>query len=279
MRFTISLLAAVLLVGCAEKEAPVSEMAQPVSAARSHVQPETATLHSAPVANGGAAAAEVETGTITGKVLETMDSAGYTYLRLKTATGESWAAVREAKVSVGQQAIVINAMEMHGFESKTLNRKFDSIYFGSLPLERGSAAGAAAPAAKQEMRSQAMAAQHAVTAKGPAEAGDVKVPKAQGADAHTIAEIYAKKTQLKDKPVTVRGKVVKSNSGIMGKNWIHIRDGSGSAATKDDDLTVTMNASAALGDVVVVHGTVHVDRDFGAGYAYAVIVEDASITK
>ena len=79
--------------------------------------------------------------------------------------------------------------------------------------------------------------------------------------------------------MSVRGKVVKYNPDIMGRNWIHLRDGSGSRDKKDDDITVTTTETAAVGEVVVVRGTVHLDRDFGAGYAYPVILEDAQITK
>ena len=75
------------------------------------------------------------------------------------------------------------------------------------------------------------------------------------------------------------GKVVKANSSIMGRNWIHIRDGSGAREKKDDDLTVTTQDGAAVGDIVVVKGVVHVDRDFGAGYSYPVVVEDAKVTR
>ena len=79
--------------------------------------------------------------------------------------------------------------------------------------------------------------------------------------------------------MTIRGKVVKYNGGIMGKNWLHLRDGSGKAEANDNDLTVTSQDTAAVGDVVVVKGVVRVDKDFGAGYAYPVIVEDAKIGK
>jgi hypothetical protein len=106
----------------------------------------------------------------------------------------------------------------------------------------------------------------------------VKVPKASGADARTIAEVFAQRTALKEKPVTIRGKVVKYNEQIMGRNWIHIRDGSGTAG-KDNDLTVTTADKATVGDVVVVKGKVQVDKDFGAGYSYPVIVEDAKLAK
>jgi hypothetical protein len=124
-----------------------------------------------------------------------------------------------------------------------------------------------------------MAAQHASAATGGEVTEKISVPKAAGADAKTVAEVWAQHDALKGKAVTVRGKVVKYNSGIMGKNWLHIRDGSGSAEGKDNDLTVTTGDAAAKGDVVVVKGVVAVDRDFGAGYTYPVIVEDAKVTK
>ena len=73
--------------------------------------------------------------------------------------------------------------------------------------------------------------------------------------------------------------VVKVTPEVMGKNWLHLRDGSGSREKKDDDITVTTTAMAAVGDVVVVRGVVHLDRDFGAGYTYPVIIEDAKVTK
>jgi hypothetical protein len=124
-----------------------------------------------------------------------------------------------------------------------------------------------------------MAAQHAAAAAGPADVGDVKVPKATGANAKTVSEIYGQKAELKEKKVSVRGKVVKANSGIMGKNWYHLRDGSGSQGKGDNDITVTSDGQAAVGDVVVVVGVVRLDKDFGAGYAYPVIIEEATLSK
>ena len=79
---------------------------------------------------------------------------------------------------------------------------------------------------------------------------------------------------LAGKPVTFRGKVVKTNPDIMGKNWLHVRDGSGEEGT--NDLTITTADTVAVGDVVTAKGKVYVDKDFGAGYAYPVIVEVAN---
>ncbi len=108
--------------------------------------------------------------------------------------------------------------------------------------------------------------------------GDVKVPKATGKDARTVAELFAQRAALKGKTVVLRGKVVKYNPGIMGKNWLHLRDGTG-AAGKDNDVTVTTQDPAAKGDVVTVRGTVAVDQDIGMGTPYPVIIQDAKVTK
>ena len=91
--------------------------------------------------------------------------------------------------------------------------------------------------------------------------------------------MVSKNAELKDKTVQVRGKVVKFTEAVMGKNWIHLRDGSGSAADKTDDLLVTTKDQAKVGDVVLVKGMVRTDKDFGSGYSYKVLVEDASLQK
>jgi hypothetical protein len=256
-RLSAVLLVALAVAGCKKKEAAPP---QPADAAPA----------------GAEAAASVK-----GKVLERLDAPPYSYLKLQTAQGETWAAVPKTDVAVGGEVTVSGAMPMQGFESKTLNRKFDTVYFGTLGDGPAVAQPAAMGAPGEAPPSPAgMAAQHAAasTAPTPAEVGDVKVSKASGADARTVAEIHAQRAALKEKAVTVRGKVVKFNEGIMGRNWLHVRDGTGTAG-KDNDITITTNDKAAVGDVVVVKGTVRVDKDFGAGYAYPVIVEDAKVSK
>jgi hypothetical protein len=108
--------------------------------------------------------------------------------------------------------------------------------------------------------------------------GDVHVAKASGADARTVEEIITHRAELKDKPVVLRGKVVKFNAAILGKNWLHLRDGTGSAANGGNDVLVTTQEQAQPGDVITIRGTVRTDKDFGAGYAYDVLIEDATIT-
>jgi hypothetical protein len=94
-------------------------------------------------------------------------------------------------------------------------------------------------------------------------------------DGKTVEEIYQEKAKLKGKRVTLRGKVVKFSSAIMGKNWLHLRDGTGKEPA--NDLTVTTQAKAKVGDTVLVEGMVTLDKDLGAGYKYDVIIEDAKV--
>ena len=216
------------------------------------------TLHPAQAATGSP---------LQGEVLEARDVSGYTYLRLSTPGGETWAAVPTAKVKKGERVTVVNTAVMNNFQSKTLGRTFDSIVFGQ--LGGGTAAAATATA---EPRGNLPA-----TAAAPPK--PIKVAKAGGADARTVAEIYKGKAALKDKPVALRGQVVKVNNGIMGKNWLHLQDGSGSAAVGDQDILVTTQATAAVGDVVTVKGTVRADVDIGMGYRYTVMIENGALSK
>jgi len=199
---------------------------------------------------------------VSGTVLEVKEVESYTYLRLKTKEGEVWAAVNRAPVKLGAQVAIENASEMRNFESKALKKTFPVIVFGVL-------AGS-----DKEMLSAHSGVSHA-----PEAAEKIQVPKASGANAKTVAEIVTQAKDLKDKPVVVRGKVVKFNPGIMGKTWIHLRDGSGNAADNSNDILITaaLNTMAKPGDVVTVSGTVRTDKDFGAGYAYKVLIEDATV--
>ena len=197
---------------------------------------------------------------LTGEVVESRDVQGYTYLRIKTASGETWAAVPTSVVKVGSQVGIANPVTMQNFESKTLNKRFDKIVFGQIvdPLAKPAAPASAAPASAS-----------AIT----------KVTKAVGPDAKTVAEVVTGKAGLKDKTVLVHGQVVKASTGILGKNWLHLRDGSGSAAAGTHDVLVTTLDNAAVGDIVNARGNVRTDVDLGSGYAYAVLIEDASLRK
>lgn len=200
--------------------------------------------------------------TVKGVVLEVRDVQSYTYLRLKTKDGDTWAAVNRARVNPGAEVTIEKAMLMHDFESKAMQRTFKKIIFGNL---------ASSNAAGMDMKTA-----HKGVASTPQNQA-VRVAKASGANARTVAEIHAKGGALKDKPVLLRAKVVKYNAGIMGKNWLHLRDGTGSDADGSNDILVTTSQTAKVSDVVTVKGIVRTDKDFGAGYVYKVLIEEATL--
>jgi len=136
-------------------------------------------------------------------------------------------------------------------------------------------AAATAPAPPAPTAAMPDAAPHPMPA-APAASVDLSgIAKAEGG--RTVAELFAAKAELAGQEVLVRGRVVKSNPNVMGKNWLHIRDGSGGEGT--NDLTVTTSGAAPqVGDTVLVKGKVALDRDLGMGYRYEVIVEDAELT-
>jgi len=114
-------------------------------------------------------------------------------------------------------------------------------------------------------------------AKAPASSEKIQVEKATGADAYRVAEVYEKAGKLDKKTVVVRGKVVKVSRGIMGKNWVHLQDGSGDPGKGTNDLVATTQDVPKVGDVVTAKGILYKDKDFGAGYKYRVIVEEATV--
>jgi hypothetical protein len=196
---------------------------------------------------------------LSGIVLEVKDVDSYTYLRLKTKEGETWAAVGKAQIKKGSTVSIENTMVMTNFESKSLKKTFPTIIFGTLPVSEKETASAHAGVAKVQ------------------DSTPIKVSRATGANARTVAEIVSQGKDLKDKPVELHAQVVKFSPAIMGKNWVHLRDGSGSAADGSNDILVTSAGKTKVGDVVTVTGVVRVDKDFGAGYVYKVLIEDGNI--
>ena len=203
--------------------------------------------------------------TLKGEVLEVQNVSSYTYLRLRTKDGEVWAAVPTTPISKGARVTLADTSLMENFESRALKRKFDRIVFASLvdPVAGEAASRPANP--------------HGAS---PAQAAPVgKIAKASAPDARTVAESVTGAAALKGKTVTIRGQVVKYSPGLLGKNWMHLQDGSGSPSAGTHDILVTTTDTAGIGDVVDARGTLRTDVDLGSGYKYSVLVEDAKIRK
>jgi hypothetical protein len=216
------------------------------------------------------AEADLNSSSLSGKVVETMNAGGYTYVSLEKNKKKTWFAIPMTKVKVGQKVTFQPGAEMRNFTSKTLNRTFDSIIFSTgLASQPGSAAGNKMSGSPHSFK----------TAETPKSTEKISIEKASGPDAYTVSEIYANRAALNEKTAVVKGKVVKVSPGIMGKNWIHLQDGTGDAAKKTDKLVTTSQDLPTVGDIVTMKGTIYKDKDFGAGYKYAVIMEKASIQR
>jgi hypothetical protein len=207
---------------------------------------------------------------LTGTVIETVNAAGYTYVHFDTGKEKVWAAAPEFVVEVGEAVTISGPMPMPNYHSKTLDRTFELVYFvARVEVEGAERRPAEAPSGKPSWMK---------TGRGvAAEAAEVDlsgIEKAAGGK--TVEELYAGKADLAGQEIVVRGRVVKFTPGIMGRNWLHLRDGTG--APGSDDLTVTTDAMVEMGNTVLVRGKVATDRDFGAGYKYELIIEDAEIT-
>lgn len=196
---------------------------------------------------------------ITGTVVETMDAGGYTYAKIDRGGSQVWAAGPATKLAVGARVDTDAGTLMTGFRSETLDRTFEEIYFIA---SFGDAGGAPANP-------------HAEGAAPVATSAPLDEKIAPAAGGMTIAAVYAGKATLAGKEITVRAKVVKVNNEIMGRNWLHLRDGSGAAGT--NDLLITSSATAAVGDVIVARGTLATDKDYGGGYRYALVVENSTL--
>jgi hypothetical protein len=204
----------------------------------------------------------------TGIVLETIKADRYTYINVDTGAEKIWAATPLFRGKVGDTVTVSRGLAMQNFHSKALNRDFELVYFVEAIRAEGNI---------QTPRQKAqMPVGHPPVAdkvgKSQIEVSGVK--KVEGGK--TVAEIFTAKEDLAGKKVIVRGKVVKFTPRIMGKNWLHLQDGSGTEGT--NDLTVTTNEMVKVGDLILVSGVISVDRDFGFGYSYEVILEDARVT-
>jgi hypothetical protein len=239
------------------------------------------------VAHAGteAPAAKPKSVPLSGKVLETMEGGGYTYILLGNGGEKTWVAAPQMKATVGQQLTLVPGFEFKNFNSKGLNRKFDKIIFSAgvlnqpikLPesainMAHKGVAGAEQAAAQKETAKKADAK--------ASEAAPVKVghvAKAKGANAYTIAQLYSNRAKLEKKPIVVRGRVVKVSTHIMKKNWIHIQDGTGSEKNKTNNLVVTTKNLPKEGAVVTVKGKIYNRLDFGYGYKYELIVQDAKV--
>ncbi len=218
-----------------------------------------------------------------GVVVETITGGGYTYMNIEENGEKFWIAGPQNTVTKGAEVSFNEQVWMPNFASRALNRTFDKILFVS-GVDDGTAGNEVKDgngASIDEVHGYTAAsgetpADEEVSSDEDLEEDAPEPPPADGI--YSIERIYKDADYLKGQKIKVRGKVVKVSENIMGMTWVHIQDGTG---TKGKNKLVFRSAkdTAKLGDTVVAEGTVDTDKDFGFGYYYAVIVEDAAFTE
>ncbi len=196
-------------------------------------------------------------------VEEVLQAREYTYLRVTENDAEKWLATSKMQAKEGDTFYYVSGLEMKDFESKDLKRTFGSIFFVNALSDKPITASG----------SKSMASPHGT--KPMVQKAKIKISPAK--NGITIAELFSHQNKYSAKTVTVKGQVVKYNAEIMGKNWLHIQDGTRDA--NNYDLAITTGDIAKVGDVVTCTGKISLNKDFGAGYSYDVIMEDANLVK
>ncbi len=194
-----------------------------------------------------------------GVVVEILQTPSYTYLKFEEDGEEYWGAIpRRDDIVKGSTYYFDSSMEMENFPSKELNRTFDRIYFIQAVSDK--------PFPKAGMVSG--------DKKGSARVGNMEVQNIEQLEGEiSIAELYDNKSDFAGKRVKIHGKVVKFTPAVMGKNWVHIQDGTISG--DNFDITITTDDVVKIDDIATFEGLVVLDKDFGYGYAYKLIIEEA----
>lgn len=195
--------------------------------------------------------------------MEVLQANKYTYLRVKENEAEHWVTLPKIEAEVGKTYYYQGGFQMTNFESKDLSRTFDAVLFIAGISDEPIIAGA--------QLTQDIAIPH--SSKSINEKKEITVDPVQYGI--SIAELYSNLDSYAGKLVKIKGEVTKYNAMIMGKNWIHIQDGTDHSG--HFDLTATTGAELKVGDVVSIEGKITLDKDFGYGYFYEVLMEDAKL--
>ncbi len=199
-------------------------------------------------------------------VQEVLQVSEYTYLRILEDGKEKWLAAPSMQAETGQTYYFKKGMEMPNFESKELKKTFETVYF----IDKISTdPNMTLPAISSSTPNGIDVSEQA--AKPVLEKEKVTIEPLK--DAITIAELYKNMNTFEGKRITVKGQVTKYNPAILNKNWIHIQDGT--EYNDKFDLTATITSEVKVGDIVTIEGVIAVNKDFGYGYVYELIMEDA----
>jgi len=212
-----------------------------------------------------------------GKILEIKSAMGYKYLNIDENGTNIWIAIANAPVAVGEKIGYDKKTVMKDFKSKSLDQEFKKIYFASDVYLAQKSKG---PKSMKEMLGLGRKKDpHAGMGMGKSPEPEDEKPALPFVkkDTYTIEEIHMWRKDLDKQTITLKGTVFKVSKDIMKRDWVHIGDGTGNEKKLTDDLVFTaINTTVKSGDTVLAKGKVAVDKDFGYGYFYPVIIETAT---
>ena len=195
------------------------------------------------------------------KVLEYIDGGSYAYLNVEEGGKKYWMAISNMPVAVGKTYYYDGGMVMIDFKSKELNKTFDFITFAeNVRINEKKIVG------KQV---------NPHTNPDVFEVEAVKIEKP--ANGISLNELFSDKESFSNKTIIIKGKVVKVNNGIMDKNWIHIIDGT--KFKGDNSLGITTQDTVKVGDIITFKGVIYLNKNFGNGYIYPILMEEAIVLK
>jgi len=199
-------------------------------------------------------------------VLEVEQVSSYTYILIDKNNDKKWLAAPSAVVEIGDVIFYKGGTEMPDFKSKELDRTFASVLF----LEKISKN-------KEDLENKTSQMPFSELHQGNSNkaTGKLAITINPINDGISIAELLKNKEVYEGKTVKITGQVTKFNTKILGKNWLHLQDGT--EFNGEFDLTFTTKAVVKVGDVVVLEGEVTLDKDFGHGYFYKVLVENTQL--
>jgi len=193
-------------------------------------------------------------------VQEVIQASGYTYLKVKENDSEFWIAVTKREIEAGATFSFSDGLAMQNFTSKELQRTFETIYFVSnISGNEPSLSGGKQSEVNPHRTKPTMGKK------------EISIEAVEGGI--SIGELFSNRDSYANKIVLIKGQVTKVNRAIMGKNWVHLQDGT--SGSGKFDLTITTQDEVRVGDIVIFKGLIVLNKDFGSGYAYDVLMEEA----
>ncbi len=199
-------------------------------------------------------------------VEEVLHTSKYTYLNVSEDGTMTWIAIPKKEVKKGGTYYYRGGLKKTNFKSVEYDRVFETLYLVSDVSEDPALGGGMAAGGSPHGNMSADAGDEPIEQK-------TKIEPVTGGI--TIAELLENRKKYEGKTVRIKGRCVKLNNMIMSRNWIHLQDGS--LKDKSIDLTITTTENIALGSIVAVEGIIALNKDFGAGYKYDIIMEEAKL--